>query len=170
MKKVSSRYTIYLIMGITVIITTIIGCSYAIFRKATSQNSTNVISTLDCVEVSIVGNNDALNIQNGYPLTYGEAMKTQPYRFTVENQCNTYVEYQIVMSVVSTTISNNEYVKVDLDGLTYNKNKMLSELIEEPQQGLVGYLNNYTLITSAFDGNESHVYNFRMWLNADNED
>ena len=171
MRTLSFKYRVYMIIGIIILATVIMGGTYAIFRKVTTQNSTNIVSTLDCVDVSIVGNSNTLNLHNAYPLTYVEAMETQPYRFTVRNNCNTYVKYQIVMSVVNTTtITNREYVKIDLDGLTYNKNKKLSELIEEPQQGLVGYLNNYTLVTSAFDGNESHVYNFRMWLNADNED
>ncbi len=170
MKKLSIKYKFYIIIGITFLATAVIGGTYAIFRKATAQESTNVVSTLDCVDVSITGNNSALSLNNAYPLTYQEGMAQTPYRFTVENNCNTFVRYQIVMSVVNTTtITNKEYVKADLDGLTYNKNKKISELIEEPQQGLVGYLNNYTLINSSFDGDESHVYNFRMWLNGDNE-
>lgn len=170
MKKVAKKYTIYLTIGIISVFAVIIGGTYAIFRKITIQNTTNIMSTLDCINISITGNNSALSLNNSYPLTDTEGLKQTPYRFTVKNNCDTYVEYQIVMSVVNTSnITNKDYVKVDIDGIKSNRKKKISELIEEPQQGLPGYLNNYTLINNSFESSVSHVYNFRMWLNGENE-
>ena len=103
MKKVAKKYTIYLTIGIISVFAVIIGGTYAIFRKITIQNTTNIMSTLDCINISITGNNSALSLNNAYPLTDKEGLKQTPYRFTVKNNCDTHVEYQIVMSVVNTS-------------------------------------------------------------------
>ncbi|MFA7064786.1 MAG: hypothetical protein WC177_04750, partial [Bacilli bacterium] len=171
MKTTAKKYKIYLTIGIIALLAVIFIATYAVFRKSTTQTSENMISTLDCIDISIEGDTDALNLTNSYPMTDQEGTTQIPYRFTVKNNCNTFVEYQIIMSVeTSSTITNKEYVKIDLDGLTSSRKLLLSELTEEPQPALTGYQNNYTLLTSSFNGAEEHVYNFRMWLNGDNED
>ncbi|MFA6777883.1 MAG: hypothetical protein WCR80_05580, partial [Bacilli bacterium] len=170
MKTTAKKYKIYLTIGIIALLAVIFIATYAVFRKSTTQTSENMISTLDCIDISIEGDTDALNLTNSYPMTDQEGTTQIPYRFTVKNNCNTFVEYQIIMSVeTSSTITNKEYVKIDLDGLTSSRKLLLSELTEEPQPALPGYENNYTLLTSSFNGAEEHVYNFRMWLNGDNE-
>lgn len=170
MKNIKRKYLLYLIPGILSLVLVIFLVTYAIWRVSTPQNSTNIISTIDCVNVSITGNNVALTLNNAYPMTNKEGQASTPYRFTVKNNCNTNIEYQIVMSVLNTTtLLNKEYVKVDIDGLKSNRAKTLSNLPENTISGLTGYLNNYTLVSNSLGSNESHVYNFRMWLNGDDE-
>ncbi|MDD4796029.1 MAG: hypothetical protein PHG03_05715, partial [Bacilli bacterium] len=169
MKTTAKQYKIYLTIGIIALFTAIFSATYAIFRKSATQTSNNMISTLDCINISITGNTDALSLTS-YPMTDTEGSTQLPYRFTVKNECSTYVEYQIIMSVEqSSTITNKDYIKIDLDGLKSNKRVLLSELTEESQPALTGYKNNYTLLTNSFNGEKSHVYNFRMWLNGENE-
>ena len=170
MNTTAKQYKIYLTIGIIALFAVIFSATYAIFRISATQSSENMISTLDCIDISITGNTDALSLTNSYPMNDAEGSTQLPYRFTVQNNCSTFVEYQIIMSVEqSSTITNKEYIKIDLDGLKSNKRVLLSELTEEPQPALTGYKNNYTLLSNSFNGEESHVYNFRMWLNGDNE-
>ncbi|MDD4795909.1 MAG: hypothetical protein PHG03_05085, partial [Bacilli bacterium] len=169
MKTTAKQYKIYLTIGIIAILAVIFSATYAIFRKSATQTSNNMISTLDCINISITGNTDALSLTS-YPMTDTEGSTQLPYRFTVKNNCSTYVEYQIIMSVEqSSTITNKDYIKIDLDGLKSNKRVLLSELTEEPQPALTGYKNNYTLLSNSFNGEESHIYNFRMWLSGEDE-
>ena len=118
--------------------------------KIYNMNKTNELKVLDNVD---------LKVNEGEFISVTQL----PYRFTVKNECSTYVEYQIIMSVEqSSTITNKDYIKIDLDGLKSNKRVLLSELTEEPQPALTGYKNNYTLLSSSFSGEESHVYNFKI--------
>ena len=167
--KISRKYMIYTIIGILMLLATITAVSYAFMSTNQTQEESNIITTLDCMDISIKGTNDSLNLKNAYPITDSQGKSQIPYIFDVTNNCNSYVEYYIVMSVMDTsTLTNEDYIKVQLDG---NKNLRPSSLekLEKDNTLLIteNTLNNYVLISDTFNGNETHTYNYRMWLNAD---
>ncbi|MDD2504987.1 MAG: hypothetical protein PHF21_01795 [Bacilli bacterium] len=170
MKHIKKKYLLYMILGIITVFSVIIFGTLAIFRASKTQSSSNVISTLSCINVSITGNNSSLTLNNTYPILDSEGVTITPYTFTVKNNCDNNIQYQIIMSIQnSTTITNKDYVKIDLDGPAENRKQILTNIPIDTVSGLTGYQSNYTLTSHSFEPNESHIYNFRMWLNGENE-
>lgn len=171
MNKTTKKYLIYTFIGIVILFASVIIASYSFLNTEITQEEANVLTTLDCMEVTIEGVSNELNLANSYPITNEQGLITTPYTFKVTNKCNTYVEYKIVMSVLnSSTLTTEEYIKVSLNGPKNLKAISLDYLEKESAVVLIdNTFNNYVLLNSFFDNEEVHTYDFRMWLNSDNE-
>jgi len=163
---------LYISLGLMVMILAISGVTYAYFMRFAAQDSTNIISTLNCVDVAFNSNTDSIDIAAAYPLTNAEGLSSTPYNFTIKNNCNTYVEYQLIASVV--TKSNNvpiHYVKISLDGHAQRSPITLSNLpiLEQvPLELSTGMSSHHILTDGFFDGEQEHTYDYRMWLDGEN--
>lgn len=61
--KISRKYMIYTIIGILMLLATITAVSYAFMSTNQTQEESNIITTLDCMDISIKGTNDSLNLK-----------------------------------------------------------------------------------------------------------
>lgn len=171
MNKTTQKYIFITIIGIILLIASITVVTYAFLNNEAVQEESNILSTLDCMEVSITGTSDELNLVNAYPLTDIQGKKSTPYTFKVSNNCQTYVEYKIIMSLLNdSTLTNEEYIKVSLNGPRNLKPSSLDILEKESSVFIIeNTINNYVLEKGNFESNDEHTYDFRMWLNSDNE-
>ena len=170
-RRYKKRMLILCIMLAVVIMTT--GISYAIFTNYTSQNDANTLAA-SCIDLEFNGQNE-INLLNTYPISEGEALEQTPYTFTIKNNCDNYIEYYVIASVISTTNKiDSKYVKVsllgdnDLNGTVINT----LESISTPQS-LSEYNITENYILKRDDGitkDESRTFNFRMWLDSNNKD
>mgnify|MGYP007000687292 CR=1 FL=1 len=170
-RRYKKRMLILCIMLAVVIMTT--GISYAIFTNYTSQNDANTLAA-SCMDLEFNGQNE-INLLNTYPISEGEALEQTPYTFTIKNNCDNYIEYYVIASVISTTNKvDSKYVKVsllgdnDLNGTVINT----LESISTPQS-LSKYNITENYILKKGDGitkDESRTFNFRMWLDSNNKD
>ena len=159
------------IMLAVVLITS--GVSYAIFTSYSSQSDANTLAA-SCMDLEFNGQNE-INLLNTYPISEGEALEQTPYTFTIKNNCDNYIEYYVIASVISTTNKvDSKYVKVsllgdnDLNGAVINT----LESIATPQS-LSKYSISENYILKRGDGitkDESRTFNFRMWLDSNNPD
>ena len=171
MQYYKKRLIVLCIMLAVVLMIT--GVSYAIFTSYSSQPDTNTLSA-SCMDLEFNGQNE-INLLNTYPISDGEALEQTPYTFTIKNNCDNYIEYYVIASVISSTNNvDSKYVKVsllgdsDLGGTIINK----LETISTPQS-LSKYNISENYVLKSGDGiskNESRTFNFRMWLDADNKD
>ena len=171
LRSYKKRMLILCIMLAVVLITS--GVSYAIFTSYSSQSDANTLAA-SCMDLEFNGQNE-INLLNTYPISEGEALEQTPYTFTIKNNCDNYIEYYVIASVISTTNKvDSKYVKVsllgdnDLNGAVINT----LESIATPQS-LSKYSITENYILKRGDGiskDESRTFNFRMWLDSSNKD
>ena len=171
LRSYKERMLILCIMLAVVLITS--GVSYAIFTSYSSQSDANTLAA-SCMDLEFNGQNE-INLLNTYPISEGEALEQTPYTFTIKNNCDNYIEYYVIASVISTTNKvDSKYVKVsllgdnDLNGAVINT----LESIATPQS-LSKYSISENYILKRGDGitkDESRTFNFRMWLDSNNPD
>ena len=171
LRSYKKRMLILCIMLAVVLITS--GVTYAIFTSYSSQSDANTLAA-SCMDLEFNGQNE-INLLNTYPISEGEALEQTPYTFTIKNNCDNYIEYYVIASVISTTNKvDSKYVKVsllgdnDLNGAVINT----LESIATPQS-LSKYSISENYILKRGDGitkDESRTFNFRMWLDSNNPD
>ena len=169
--RYKKRMLILCIMLAAVLMIT--GVSYAVFTSYSSQGDANTLAA-SCMNLEFNGQNE-INLLNTYPISEGEALEQAPYTFTIKNNCDNYIEYYVIASVISTTNKvDSKYVKVsllgdnDLNGAVINT----LESIATPQS-LSKYNITENYILKRGDGitkDESRTFNFRMWLDSNNKD
>ena len=169
--RYKKRMLILCIMLAVVLMIT--GVSYAAFTSYSSQTDANTLAA-SCMDLEFNGQNE-INLLNTYPISEGEALEQTPYTFTIKNNCDNYIEYYVIASIISTTNKiDSKYVKVsllgdnDLNGTVINS----LESISTPQS-LSKYNITENYILKRGDGiskDESRTFNFRMWLDSNNKD
>ncbi len=170
-RRYKKRMLILCVMLAVVLLTN--GDSYAIFTNYTSQNDANTLAA-SCMDLEYNGQNE-INLLNTYPISDGEALEQTPYTFTIKNNCDNYIEYYVIASVISTTNKvDSKYVKVSLLGDNDLNGTIINTLesISTPQS-LSKYNITENYILKKGDGitkDESRTFNFRMWLDGNNKD
>ena len=162
-----------ILAGLLLITVLLAGVSYAVFNSYASQNSTNTLAAT-CIELEFSGE-DSVNLTNVYPISDSEGLKTTPYKFKIKNKCKNYLEYMVIASVINVTNPlDSKYVKVNLSGDNEMNSVALSSLksIQTPAS-LSGYSIKENYVLKDGDGilkNEERNFEFRMWLDGENEE
>ena len=170
-EKYRKRLLIY--VGILFCLISLVGVSYAVFNGYASQSSTNSLAAT-CVELVFSGEN-SVNLTNVYPINTAEGLKTTPYTFKIKNNCDNYMQYTIVASVINTTnVLDSKFVRIALDGddVLSPTNISVLKKINTPAS-LSGYSikENFVLSeTMGISKNEEKNFKFRMWLDGDSSE
>lgn len=170
-EKYRKRLLIY--VGILFCLISLVGVSYAVFNGYASQSSTNSLAAT-CVELVFSGEN-SVNLTNAYPISTADGLKTTPYTFKIKNNCENYMQYTIIASVINTTnVLDSKFVRVALDGddVVSPTNISVLKKINTPAS-LSGYSikENFVLSeTMGISKNEEKSFKFRMWLDGDSSE
>ena len=146
-----------LIVGI---LCSILGVSYALFIKNLSGTNNNSL-TATCFNVTFTDQNN-IGLTNTYPLLDEEGRKLTPYEFTVTNNCDTLVKYDINLEVLNTsTLTNMGYIKLMLDDGT----PALVSKYSVTTKTLSNASSAYKIKSDLYlDAKESKTYKLRLWL------
>ena len=154
-----------LFVGISVILLILlgIGFSYSMWNMSTSQETSNVIASSECFDISITSQENNISLQNAYPISNEKGKKLTPFTFTVKNTCETAVKYSINLeSLIGSTLSS-EFLDVMLNNgeikrlNSYNSvNKVNSSSVESRE-----------LETGILGNKESRNYSLRLWIDYD---
>ena len=170
-EKYRKRLLVY--FGILFCLISLVGVSYAVFNGYASQSSTNSLAAT-CVELVFSGEN-SVNLTNAYPISTAEGLKTTPYTFKIKNNCENYMQYTIIASVINTTnVLDSKFVRVALNGddVVSPTNISVLKKINTPAS-LSGYSikENFVLSeTMGISKNEEKNFKFRMWLDGDSSE
>jgi hypothetical protein len=137
------------VLGVTV-------SSYAYLRIQTTQSNSNTVKTLECLSVSITGNNE-INLTNAYAISDDKGKETTPYTFTVKNDCTTSVIATIKLKAQSTSTLGYQYIKYAFNN-TQESNQTVAILNEETKI----LASNVVL-----DNKASKTYELRLWIDED---
>ena len=147
---------ILLVLGVVIAIA---GVSYALWLVTFSSTNNNTI-TATCFNVSFTDQNN-ISIEKAYPLLDEEGKKLTPYEFTITNNCDTYVKYDINLEILNnSTLTNMDYIKLMLDDET----PALVSSYDATTKTLNNASTAYKIKTSYLDAKESKTYNLRLWL------
>ncbi len=146
-----------LIVGI---LCSILGVSYALFIRNLSGTNNNSL-TATCFNVSFTDQNN-IGLTNTYPLLDEEGKKLTPYEFTVTNNCDTFVKYNINLEVLNTsTLTNMNYIKLMLD----DGAPVLVSKYDVTTKALSNASSAYKIKGDLYlDAKESKTYKLRLWL------
>ena len=151
------------LIGFILGILCIIGVSYAYWRLTLSQTGTNRI-TSGCLELQLTKEENAINLEDAYPLTDEEGRQTIPYSFTVENTCDLFASYTITLEVTKESTLNSSYVA---SMLNTNAIQTLNELEQTTVSDSNLYKEAYILGTGSLGNGDSEDYTLRLWMDED---
>ena len=150
----------YLILGITTVLITLIGVTYAYFTTKIIGDRKNV--TVDMAELKIIfTNGDAIEASDVYAEDNLDIVKT----FSVENKTKNEYKYNIVIEDLVNTFKTTGYLvyKITSDDGGYN----MTEFVDVPKSQSA---NNYILVYSlSIEGKSIHNYNIEIKYINDEE-
>lgn len=170
MEKKTKRQIKVLMIGIVLLIVVVIGISYAYIKYESVQEEANVVGT-ECLKLTLVDESEAITIEKAFPLSDEEGKNSKPYRFTVENSCNTMIDYNINLEALEIeNRMNSKYIAVLLDEeeidilSNYKEARVYYE--GEDYEGV----ESHTLYSSFLNPYEKRSHVLRLWVDesADN--
>lgn len=134
----------------------VLGTSYALFTSR-QEGSKELVFDTGTFKVEYRENGNIVQIDNAYPMTEKEGMKTTEYSFSVLNKGSTPALYKIYLEEEEGSINVVSKDKIKLswkkNGSDYNAPQVLSTL------------NNLTLLENqSLVGGKSDTYGVKLWL------
>ncbi len=146
------------IVGVLLIISLVVGISYAAWRITLTQTNENTIAT-SCFNISFLEENNIL-LENVYPILDEDGKKLVPYTFTIKNNCEAYATYQVNLEIVNTSTLNSQNIKVMIN----EEEPIILNELTEGQVTLDDAKEAFILDTDALDKNEEKTYTLRVWI------
>lgn len=156
-KDKKKKNVLFIIIPILLLIMTI-SFSYAYWRKTNTQEKVNLFETLTCLSTTITDVNNAINLEDEYPIPNVEGMGRTPYTFKVTNDCNVLIDLVISLEVLPVTTLNSTYVRVGFD----NSYKKLSDYTTNV--ATINGATSYKLSETRLDPLSNESFNLRLWV------
>ncbi|MBQ6686987.1 MAG: hypothetical protein IJN03_00500 [Bacilli bacterium] len=161
-----NKKTVITVTSIVAVLLVIIGVTYAYWLVTKTQTNQNIISS-GCLDISLSGEKNDIELQDQFPLSDEDGMKLTPYEFTVTNNCTTSVDYYVnleSLGIESSAISASA-LKIALNdnvsilGDNYETDKTISE-------AYVAHRIAYGTLAAKDTENASVTYELRIWIDA----
>ena len=155
------------ILVLLIIIVLSIGFSYAYYMISLKSDGNNVAKS-DCFELELTSENDAITLNNMYPISDEEGLKTTGYTFTIKNICSIYASYQVNLEDLEVAKKlSNEYVKVSINNSIPKLLSTYQTVTPAIKEAIGSYmLTGGTLAPKDMD-NSSKTYTLRLWMDYD---
>lgn len=141
--------------------------SYAIFQIDVTDDNQNNLTSTNCIDVNIAGvsGSNAVTLNDTYPLTDEDGMRTKAYDFTVTNTCNLKQEVEIGFAIDN---SNSNLFPVNFVKIYFEEEGAPTYL------GLITNLNSvvedektvYKIKTLSLKEVESKRFAIRLWVDG----
>ena len=143
------------------------GLTYAIFTSSTEQSGTNVITTLDCLNLTFKNQENIINMENTFPMSDSDAMEKLPYKFTLKNTCPVNLKTEINLESLSVANAiNKNYIKVYFD--YFDIEPITSILNSLPNKtATIANATSKALSTITIYAYEEKEFELRMWIKED---
>ena len=150
--------------SIGILLTILIGVSYAYIAYSTRQEGINVLET-DCISVTMEELTNAINLKNTHPITDEVGKSLKPFRFKLTNTCGVGVDYNVnleVMETESRIASKNIATKVDENAKSILSNNPTAPITY--QESDYTAVEAYTIYSGEIKPYESVEHEVRIWL------
>ena len=149
-----------LVIGVLLVVSLLVGSSYALWFFNVSQESTNVVQS-DCFEITYE-DGDAIHLTNAFPMEDSLGIQLTPYKFTIRNICNHPADLQINLETLNSSTLDASNIKADLNGHI----KAVGDA-ESVEPTLDNASSAVMLKEDTLDVNESKTYTFKIWIKDD---
>ena len=152
-----------IILGILIIVCSIIGISYAVWKLTVSQTGNNRIAT-GCLNLELIKEENLINLQNAYPMYDEEGKSLTPYSFTITNICDMFASYIVQLEMTETSTLPTKYIRAMIN------NEAILNLNEYEES--TEYVNKDTteariLAKGSLGNGDSEDYTLRLWIDSD---
>ena len=150
---------IAVVVGILLIISLIVGGSYAYFMHV-EEIEDKVMASSDCFEITFEGDNE-LNLVNAVPTRLENVDKLEPYTFTIKNVCNHAMNYDVNIETLSGSTIDSSDVYYRIDNQLYSSFEFIKNT-----SGFVNpdAIDSTTLTVGVLNPNEEKTHNVRIWI------
>ena len=114
-KKDKIKYFVIL----SLLILLIIGTTYAYIKLTIKQKDINLVET-GCFDVTMINQENAINLDNSFPLTDEQGRTLTPFTFTLKNNCDLTASYNVNLEVLSGSTLSSAYVATLVNNGTIN--------------------------------------------------
>ena len=137
--------------------------SYSLFIMTDKQTNNNILNST-CLSFEIENEQNAISLQNSFPLLDEEGKQLTPFTFTVKNTCDAYMSYTISLETLKGSTLANKYVKVMLN------NEAIVNLDTLPSNTTYYYdgsIASKILGTYALGADDEEDFTLRIWMDGD---
>ncbi len=138
--------------------------SYALWQMTKKQTNKNVVGTT-CLSIDIEDESGDISLQNQYPMSDADGANTNPYTFTVTNNCDQDVNY--IVALESLPAGNNEsssYLDYDYIRLQLDNDSPLTYGLLEGITNDNGVRDTKEITHHTLGAGESVTHNLRLWV------
>ncbi len=155
------------ILVLLIIIVLSIGFSYAYYKISLKSDGNNVAKS-DCFELELTSENDAITLNNMYPISDEEGLKTTGYTFTIKNICSIYASYQVNLEDLEVAKKlSNEYVKVSINNSIPKLLSTYQTVTPAIKEAIGSYMLTGGTLAPKDMNNSSKTYTLRLWMDYD---
>ena len=154
----------------------VVSFSYAYIKYDVVEKRINVVGT-NCIKLTLADVTDAINIEQAFPITDDMGKRTQPYQFSLTNDCETAVSYHVNLETINTSTLDAKYVAVFLnqrDNPTEEEIQTLDQKSKanpiEVEGEELTIKESHNIGEGTLKGQDTVYYDLRIWLDesADN--
>ena len=155
------------ILGLLIIIVLSMGFSYAYYKISLKSDGNNVAKS-DCFKLELTSENDAITLNNMYPISDEEGLKTTGYTFTIKNICSIYASYQVNLEDLEVAKKlSNEYVKVSINNSIPKLLSTYQTVTPAIKEAIGSYMLTGGTLAPKDMNNSSKTYTLRLWMDYD---
>ena len=159
----TGKKIILITLGILLILSLLVGASYAYYIVTHSQTNSNIVKST-CISLSLTNEQNDISLDKQYPISDEAGKALTPYSFTITNTCRNAISYNLNLEMLEGTTLNSKYVKTML-----NDNIVNLASLDTTDTSITTSTESRTLTKGALASEESINYEFRMWMDSNTE-
>ena len=155
----TSKKIILSVLGILLILSLLVGVSYAYYMVSVSQTNKNVVNSY-CLNLSISNEENVIKLEKQIPIMNEEGKKLTPYTFTINNTCNSMMAYSLNLEELEGSTLASKYIMT----MVNDKNYVNMASLGSTDNYYANSVESRVLATGSLGPNASINYSLRLWM------
>ena len=160
----TNKKIILITLGILLVLSLLVGASYAYYIVTHSQTNSNVVKST-CISLSLTNEQNDISLDKQYPISDEDGASLTPYSFTLTNTCRNAISYNLNLEMLEGTTLNSKYVKTMLN----SRGAVNLATLDTTDTSINTSTEARILTTGVLSSEESINYEFRMWMDSSTE-
>ena len=158
----TSKKIILSVLGILLILSLLVGVSYAYYMVSVSQTNKNIVKS-SCLNLSISNEENVIRLEKQIPIMNEEGKKLTPYTFTINNTCNSMMAYSLNLEELEGSTLSSKYIMTMVNDKAYVNMASLGST----DNYYANSVESRVLATGSLGPNASIDYSLRLWMDED---
>lgn len=137
----------------------IIGTSFALYQIVNTQTEENLVD-VGCFNVGITKQENAINLENAYPISDEKGKSLTPFTFTLTNNCNVTGKYTVNLEVLKDSTMSTSFIKTLVNNGTISK----LDALPKAETKNSGSIEARTIASGILTPNSSADYSVSLWM------